>query len=510
MVKNTIFMAPLNERIMELALSRSFLIPSNEIYGHTAGFYDYGPVGCQIKRKIENTWREMFVVREGFHEIETSSILPEIVLKASGHVTSFADPLVTCKKCKNKFRADHLLEEKTGDIYDGLPPNELAEKIKEEEIKCPRCKGDLESVGWFNLMFSTNIGPIEGSTAYARPETAQGIFMDFQIIYRNFGNKLPMGIAQVGKSFRNEISPRKSLLRLREFTQMEVEYFFNPSNQGIVGFSEIENEKVRIMTREGQEQNGKRKGEILELSAKELVEKKIVPNEIMAYFLVREMQYYLSLGIKPDKMYFRQMPKDETPHYSLGNYDMEVETSYGVMETIGNAYRTDHDLKGHQEMSKQDLSVFVEEEKKKIIPHVVEPSFGVDRLFWCMLEHCYRDKSDEKNWEWFDFPPKVAPYTAAVYPLLKKDGHPEKAREILEMLREEGLTVTYRQTGSIGRRYARADEIGVPYAITIDHQTLEDDTVTIRFRNDGKQERIKISELAKELKKYVRQGKVTL
>lgn len=490
----------LHERIFELALKRSFFFPSNEPYGGTRGFYDYGPVGVLIKHKIETLWRKIFIKSEGFHEVETTIVTPEVVLEASGHVGSFADPVVECTECKTKVRADTFVEEvhykMHGEKWDGKLES-LDKTIKESGMKCLKCKGEFGDVYMFNLMFKTGIGGSR-DPAYSRPETAQGIFTSFPRLFRNHGTKLPMAIGQIGRSYRNEISPRKGLVRMREFTQMELEYFFDPDSDKYPAFGGIADKKMTMSL------NGKKS----EMSAKELVEKKLASNEIMAYFLIQEWDFYQKVGILKDKMYFRILDENEIPHYSKGNIDMEVETSFGIVETIGNAYRTDFDLTQHAEKSGKDFSVNVE--GKKLVPHVVEVSMGVDRLFFCILEHCFREKTKEKDWEWFDFPPAIAPYHAAVFPLMKKDGLGEKAMELTNMLRASGLDVTYRDSGSIGRRYARADEIGVPYSITIDYDTLEDDSVTIRYRNDGKQERIKISECGEKLRKNIMEGKVIL
>lgn len=499
------------DRLMDVAIRRSFLIPSSEIYGSPSGFYDYGAVGTSIKHRIENLWRSEFLQKEGFHEIETSLIVPEAVLKASGHAENFADPLVACGSCKQKFRADHLIEEnkdakKDGVRPAGLPPAELSALIKKYAIPCPQCKKPtLSDVGWFNMMFRTNIGPIDGNIAYCRPETAQGIFMDFARVVRNYGSKLPIGIGQVGRSFRNEISPRQGLIRMREFTQMELEYFFNPADQTYPKYGKVKEHRVRFVEGAVPPQ---------EVSLADALSSGLVPNEIMAYFIWKQWEFYLKVGIPKEKMFFRKMPKEETPHYSKGNVDLEVETSYGSIETTGTAYRTDFDLASHAKHSKADLSVFDEATKQKIVPHVVEPSMGVDRLFWCVLEHCFREKTKEKDWEWFDLPPAIAPYHAWIFPLMKKDGMDEKAQAIEEQLREAGLIVYYQDSGSIGRRYARADEIGVPYCITVDYDTLDSKsdkhgTVTVRFRNDGKQIRLKISELAEKIEHYAKEGKVT-
>jgi len=486
----------LHERIFELALSRSFFYPSNEPYGSSSGFYDYGPVGVLIKNKIQNLWRRVFLKELGFHEVETSIITPSIVLEASGHIGSFADPVFDCAKCKSRIRADTFLEKEVkGFKWDGKLES-LANAGK--NMHCPSCKGLLSQPYMFNLMFKTGIGG-EQSAAYSRPETAQGIFTSFPRLFRNHGTKLPLGIGQVGKSFRNEISPRKGLVRMREFTQMELEYFFNPNQPQFDRFNEVADEKMRV----------KIDGKISWKTARKLVEEKDVCNEIMAFFLVLQWKFYKLCGLDENKMYFRILPKEEVPHYSSGNVDMEVETSYGAIEISGNAYRTDFDLSQHSKFSKQDLSVFVEEEKKKIVPHVFEVSMGVDRMFFCMLEHAFREKSKEKEWEWFDIPPQISPYEVAVFPLMKKDGLAEKAQEVSALLRV-GMDVFYHEGGSIGRRYARADEIGVPFAVTIDYDTLTDNTVTVRYRQNGKQERVKIIELSARLLENIKAGKAVL
>lgn len=495
----------MQDEIMEIALKRAIFMPSSEIYSPAAGFFDYGPVGLALKRKIENFWRDFFLKRDGYFEIETANILQEEILRASGHMVNFVDPIVECKKCKRKYRADHLLEEAKVKL-ETVRKEDMTSVIKETHITCPECKGELGDVGWFNLMFKTNIGPVEGTTGYARPETAQGIFLNFSRIFRSHGSKLPMGIAQIGKSYRNEISPRQGLIRMREFSQMELEYFFDPMEPTHPNFKEVEGQKIRIYTREEQ---AKGTEQATELTAKEAVEKKIAPNEIMAYFMAREMQFYQSLGVGYENLRFRHMLPKETPHYSGGNIDLEVKTSFGWVEVVGNAYRTDFDLKSHSESSGKDLSVLIEERKEKIIPHVVEPSFGVDRTIWCLLEHCYRKGggAEKRDWEWFDFPAYIAPYDSAVLPLMKKDKLDEKAKEVAKLLRENGFDVIYDETGSIGKRYARADEIGIVYSITIDYDTLKNEDVTVRFRNDGKQTREKIASLPGRLRAFLGENK---
>lgn len=476
-------MAELHERIHELALTRSFFYPSNEMYGPTSGFYDYGPVGKLLKNKIEHLWRTVFIRAHGFHEVETPVLTPEAILKASGHVDSFADPVLECKMCKIKVRADAFVEREVKEFkWDGKLAS-LDSAIRENGLRCTSCKGEFAPAAMFNLMFKTGIGA-DNATAYGRPETAQGIFTSFLRVFRNHSAKLPIGIAQIGHSTRNEISPRKGLVRMREFTQMELEYFFNPSQPSMPGFSKIADEKMRILA----------DGKIEWKTAKELVEQKQVPSEIMAYFLAIEWKFYKMCGLTEDKMHFRILDNEETPHYSKKNIDLEVETSYGIIEINGNADRGDFDLSQHARFSGQDTSVFIEEEKKKIVPNVFEASLGVDRLIFCIFEHTFKEKNEQKEWEWFDMPPVLAPYSVAVFPLMKKDGLAEKAHEIYETLRAEH-EVLYSESGSIGKRYARADEIGIPLSITTDYNTLKDNTVTIRYRNTGKQVRIEINKI---------------
>jgi len=480
-----------------------------------------------MKRKIEDAWRRFFLWKDGAFEVETVTILPEVVLRASGHVGEFGDPLVGCMGCKKKFRADSLISDAIGTKMKAEKNPDVAEKFKEQiikiaamkspdltkvirehNIKCPDCKGELGDVAVFNLMFKTNIGPVEGNTGYARPETAQGIFLAFPRVFRAQGSKLPLGIGQIGKSFRNEISPRQGLLRLREFTQMELEYFLNPSDAKHPNFKQVENQKIRVLTEETQAEG---KEDITEMTAKEMVEKNIAVNDILAYFLAKQTQFFQALGIPYEQLRFRQVPKDERAHYSKGTFDLEASTTYGWVEIVGTAYRTDFDMSNHAKMSKQDLSVFIEEEKKKVLPHVVEPSFGVDRIFWTLIEKCYRENggAEGRDWSWFDFPPTIAPFTCAVLPLMKKDGLKEKAEEIAAQLREAGFNVVFDAAGSIGKRYARQDEIGTPYCVTIDYDTLEKGTATIRFRNDGKQITLDSKQICGKIAEFVNNGKVS-
>ena len=474
--------------IEQIAKRRGFVYPSSEIYGGLSGFYDFGHLGTKMKNKIENFWREFFMSSDNIIEISSRTIVPEAVWDASGHLESFVDPIVQCKKCKSMIRADTFIEEQTGRFVEGLDTKELTEIIKEEKLKCPKCKGDLGNVKIFNLMLKTSVGPVEGNMAYLRPETAQGIFTNFSFIARSARAKLPFGIAQMGISYRNEISPRQWIIRLREFNQMEIEMFINPKKIGeCSNFSEIAKEKLRILTREAQ----KKDGETTEITAEDSVKKGIVPNKWMAYFLAKEMQWYQKIGIPFESLRHRHMLPEETPHYSKGNFDLEIKFDFGWKETVGNAYRTDHDLSSHAKKSGKDMSII--DDNEKVVPHVVEPSFGIERTFYGILLHCFV-KDKKRGWDWFKFPAKIAPYTVTVFPLVNKGGLDDKAKEIYEDLKKK-FDVFYDDSGSIGRRYARADEIGTSFAITIDYDTMKDDTVTIRYRDTAKQERVKIKDL---------------
>jgi glycyl-tRNA synthetase len=477
------------KKIEQIAKMRGFIFPSSEIYGGLSGFYDFGHLGFKLKTKIENSWREFFLKPDDILEISSRTISPEAVFKASGHLESFVDPITQCKKCKSMFRADTLIEEKTGKFVEGLSLKELTKIIREENVKCPKCKGELDDVKVFNLMLKTTIGPVEGNIAYLRPETAQGIFTNFSFIARSARAKLPFGVAQVGPSFRNEISPRQWIIRIREFNQMEIEMFINPKKMDeCKNFSDFSKEKLRILTREAQ----KEKGDVVEITAEDAVKKGIVPNKWMAYFLAKEMVWYQSLGIPFESLRHRHMLPEETPHYSKGNFDLEIKFDFGWKEVVGNAYRTDHDLKNHSKSSGKDMSII--DDNEKIIPHVIEPSFGIERAVYGILLNCFMEDK-ERGWDWFKFPAKIAPYTVCIFPLVNKDGLDDRAKHIYNHLKEQ-FDIFYDGSGSIGRRYARADEIGTPFCITIDYDTMKDDTVTIRDRDTTKQERVKTKELA--------------
>ncbi len=484
------------EKIESIAKRRGIIFPSSEIYGGLSGFFDYGPVGKLLKQKIKKSWKEFFLKPDNIPEIETSLVTHEKVWKASGHVNSFIDPLTQCDKCKRFYRADNLIEETTGKFVEGMESEELTKIIKENKIRCPKCKGSLGDVKVFNLMLSSNVGPVAGSTAYLRPETAQGIFINFKNLVASMRATLPFSVAQIGTSYRNEISPRQWIMRLREFRQMEIETFFNPKKSDqVANFDKFAKTKIKLLTREQQ----KKKGDPIDITAQDTVKKNIIPNNFLAYYLAKEFLWYQQLGIPAEALRFRHMLPEETPHYSSGNFDLEIKFDFGWKEVVGNSYRNDHDLQNHMKLSGENFSIVDGEEK--IVPHIVEPSFGIDRTIYAVLLYSYREGKD-RGWEWLEFPPKIAPYVAGIFPLVNKDKIPEKSIEVFNLLRNE-FDVFYDDSGSIGKRYARSDEIGTLTTITCDYQTLTENTVTIRDRNTTKQIRVSIQDLKSTLSKFL-------
>ncbi len=479
------------DKLVEVCLRRGFINPTAEIYGGLSGFYDYGPLGTLMRQKIEDLWRQLFVLDEdNIFEIKGSLILPEKVFAASGHLDAFNDPLVQCKKCKSMHRADTLVKEALNKNVEGLSLEEQDSIIAENDVKCPNCKGDLEKARYFNLMFKTEVGPTEGNPGYLRPETAQNIFINFKRIVRFMRNKLPFGIAQVGSSFRNEISPRNFVIRVREFEQMELEMFFNPEKANEKeNFYQIEDLTINVVTREMQDKGWDKPKE---LTIKEAVESQFLPNQYMAYYLALESEMFQSMGIPKEKFWFRHMLPSETPHYSGGNYDLEVDLSAGHVEVVGNAYRRDYDLLKHAKGSNSSFEVPTP--NGKVLPHVVEPSMGIGRILYTILELCYRE-DEGRDWSWFQFPSSIAPIEVAVFPLMKKDGLKEIAQDIHVELKDAGYLSFYDESGNIGRRYARSDEVGIPYCITIDYDTKEEETVTIRDRDSMNQIRIFVEDL---------------
>jgi glycyl-tRNA synthetase len=434
------------ERIVSLCKRRGFIFQSSEIYGGLNGCWDYGPLGVELKNNLKQYWwRVMVRERDDVVGMDGSILTHRAVLKASGHEDTFSDPMVDCRTCKARLRADQL-PEKNG--------------VKQ----CPNCGGkDLTESRPFNLMFSTQMGASADpeSIAYLRPETAQSIFVQFKNVLDTSRKKLPFGIAQIGKAFRNEINPRNFTFRSREFEQMELEYFCRPE-QGM---------------------------------------------ELLEYWKEERIKFYENIGIPRDKLHVLTVPDADRAFYSKGTYDIEYEFPFGMQELEGVAYRTDYDLNQHMAASGKPLDYFDEETKQRFIPHVVEPSAGVDRTVLALLCNAYDEETvtDEKGKSEtrivLRFHPRMAPIKVGVFPLLKNNEQlVTKAREIQAMLRPH-MNVFYDETGAIGRRYRRQDEAGTPFGLTVDFETLGEkdaallDTVTLRHRDSMKQERVKIADL---------------
>ncbi len=478
---------------------KGFVFPSSEIYGGMAGFFDYGPLGVELKNNIKNNWWKAFVQnRDDVYGIDGSLISTAKIWEASGHLSSFADLLVKCKKCHKNQRADQLVEEKLKINVDGLNAEAINKLIQDNNIKCPECKGDFEEIKSFNLMFPVQIGAdiTKDSTAYLRGETAQMIFVAFKNVAESSRVKLPFGIAQIGKAFRNEIAPRNFLFRQREFEQMELEYFIKPDGKKCSLLSKRQLELEFYFYSEHEQEN---KAEHMKVKMKDLIEKKVL-QEWHAYWLAESYLWFIELGIRHDHLRIREHVKKELSHYSSGTFDVEYKYPFGWKEIHGNANRGQFDLSQHQKFSKQSMELFDEDTKTKILPAVIEPSFGVDRAFLTIICDAYHDDKERGNVV-LKLNPKLSPIKIGVFPLVNK--LEDDAKKVYEELKEE-FTCTYDRSGSIGRRYARADEIGIPFCVTVDFETLEDHSVTVRDRDTTKQERVKIAELNATLEKLFR------
>jgi glycyl-tRNA synthetase len=479
------------EELMKIALERGFYFPSCEIYSDAqAGFWEYGPSGVSLKNKFLELWRRELVRRDRMLEIDGSQIMSESVFEASGHLASFADPIIKCKNCKSTFRADRLIAETAQVMIPESAPLENFDKaISEKNVQCPKCKGEFENTRKFNMMFKVGIGP-EGETAYLRPETCQSIFVDFPRLFKTMRGKLPLGIAQVGKSFRNEISPRQSLLRLREFYQAEIEVFCNPNKLNeIEKFSEIQDTKIHVQI----------DSELKTMTCKEAVESGTIPNKFVAYYLGILTEFYEKTGIDITKSRFRKLGEKEKAFYAEVAFDFEVETSIGWLELVACNYRSDYDLSSHAKHSKEKFEVI--DDDQKVLPHVFEISMGIDRSLYSILEHSSRIDSENERTV-LSLKPYLAPVHVGILSLVKKDGLKEKTDEIFMNIKTK-CDAFLDHAGAIGRRYRRLDEVGAPLAVTIDHQTLEDNTVTVRDRDSMSQDRIKISELESFIGKQV-------
>jgi len=445
----------LMEKIVSLCKRRGFIFQSSEIYGGLNGAWDYGPLGVELKRNLKNYWWQVTVhERDDVVGMDGSILTHPAVLKASGHVEGFSDPMVDCRTCKAHLRTDQLTEKKG---------------VKQ----CPNCGGkDLTEPRQFNLMFETHVGAAtdESSIAYLRPETAQSIFVQFKNILEVSRKKLPFGIAQIGKAFRNEINPRNFTFRSREFEQMEIEYFCR-AEQGM---------------------------------------------ELLEYWKEERLRFYENIGIPRSKLHVLTVPDDERAFYSKGTYDIEYDFPFGRQELEGVAYRIDYDLSQHQKASGKSLEYFDEETKQRFVPHVVEPSAGVDRTVLALICEAYSEDQapDEKGKMEtrivLRFHPRMAPIKCGIFPLLKNNSQlVAKAKEIADLLRPH-MFVFYDESGAIGRRYRRQDEIGTPFGVTVDFETLGEkdatlrDTVTLRERDSMKQERVPVKDLLEILTSRIR------
>lgn len=479
------------ESITSIASKRGFFFQTADIYGGKAGFFTYGHLGKSIKNKFENLWRKYYL-DENCYEIQSNNILPENVFIASGHVENFNDPLTECKSCHFRFRVDQFLEDK-GIEVDSLSIENLNNKLKKNKLKCPRCGGELSDVKQFNMMFPVNVGFAE-EKAYLSPETAQASYLAFKQEFEATRKKLPLGIAIIDKAYRNEISPRQLFFRLREFTQAELQIFFDSEEM-----NKLEDEKwnkvkdYKIITFQ--------KGKLNEISCSELNSKQKIP-KLYAYNMAKVQKFYLELlQVPKSKFRLRELGEDERAFYNKIHFDVElcIESIGGFKEVAGIHYRTDHDLKGHEKQSKKNLHVFYN--NKQVLCHVLELSFGVDRNIWALLDLFYKEeKVENETRQMFSFPYIIAPEDVAIFPLVNKDGLPEIAEQIYEKLKKE-FSCIYDDSGSIGRRYRRQDEIGTKYCITVDGDTKKDKTVTVRDRDTMKQVRIKIDNLAEHLNK---------
>ena len=456
---------------------KGFVYPSGDIYGGLAGFWDFGPLGVELKNNIKREWWKFHVQeRSDIIGIDGAIVTNPKVWEASGHVDSFVDVAVVCKKCGNKTKID---------------------KHEVGKIKCEKCGGEFENKGEFNPMFTTLVGPVKEDAlkSYLRPETAQLIFTNFKYVHENTRMKLPAGIAQIGKSFRNEIAPRDFLFRSREFEQMEIEYFTKPNQECPY---KIGNTKILIYSEEMQ----KSEKEPEKIGFKQAHEKGLIKTDWHAYWLEQEFLWFVNLGANPEKFRIRQHVSDEKSHYALDTWDLEYEFPFGWKELEGVANRTDFDLKQHEKFSGKDLKVFDEETKEKFLPHVVcEPSLGVGRAFLVFMFDSYYYDNERENIV-LNLNSKLAPIKAAIFPIVKRKEFEKIAEDLVEDLKKE-MNVIYDKSGSIGRRYSRNDEIGTPYCITIDEDSLNKQEVTIRDRDTKKQRRVKISEVKNILKELV-------
>ncbi len=493
---------PKNDFSLELAsylAEKDFVYgPEPELYGGIAGFYTYGPLGKRLKNNIETVIRTAFT-RNGFFEIEYPLIAPAVVWKASGHLENFSDPIILCSKCKSSFRADKLLEEFAGENDAGhFSDPQLIESIEKNDLKCPTCKGRFElEIKRQSLMMKTTIG--SDIEAYNRPETATTTYLPFKHYLNFFRNKLPFSVFQIGKAFRNEISPRQHLLRQREFTQAESQFFINPDDkQTWKKFETVQNEKLPLWTEDAQKNNKP----VTMTSLKDAMTKKILKNKAYAWNLWLSYHIFTSAGIPAEKLRLRQHYSDERAFYSDDTWDLEADLkSFGWTELCGISDRTDYDLKQHAKFSNQKL-IARTPDGKEFVPHVIEIAFGVDRPVFALCDIFYSKREEDEKRTILAFPSHMAPIQVAVFPLVNKDGLDEKAEQLFKSL-EPHFLCYYDDSGSIGKRYSRMDAVGTPFCITIDYDSMQKNDVTIRERDSMKQHRISIDQLEQYIREKV-------
>ena len=543
------------ERLNGMLKRRGFLLPAFEIHGGSKGLYDFGPVGGRMRSRINQMWIDHWMKLGNIVELSCPTVTPYAVLEASGHVGEFSDFMTLCKSCNEARRADTLLEPHHPNP-DALSMSALAELLEKIKPKCSTCgASDWTDVTAQNLMFNTTIGAGDsGRQGFLRPETAQGMFTSFNVLYRHFRERLPFGALQVGKGYRNEISPRQGMIRLREFNMAELEYFIDPEAEIITDLSPWDDTPFTMIGADGETSN---------ITLSKACKKELIRHKTVAHFMGITYDFLIAVGIDPKRVRFRQHEADEMAHYAMDCWDAEIDGSYGWVECVGIAHRGCYDLESHEkatgrtlrarrdfeqprttvidawtidgatagpafkakaglvkvavedlpknttfpvEVTLQDgttesvLKEHVKPNKKTVketgewyIPHVIEPAFGIDRIIWHVIDHAYVEL--EKNDELYtvmQLSPDIVPVDVAVFPLFEKDGMEAFARELHQRFcMESGFVSMYDGSGSIGRRYARADEIGVPICITVDHQSLEDGTVTVRDRDTGEQHRTK-------------------
>ena len=448
------------EELVSFLKSYGYIFQGSEIYGGLSNTFDYGPLGAMLKENLKSAWRQKFIRESNMNVLLDSAILMNPhVWEATGHTTSFTDPLIDCKKCKTRHRADKLIEEKVNISCDGKTNEELEALIKENEIKCPNCGAeDFTGIRQFNLLFETKIGVTDDAKnkVYLRGETAQGIFVNFLNVQRSMRLKVPFGIGQIGKAFRNEITPGNFIFRTREFEQMELEFFCKPETD----------------------------------------------LEWFGYYKNYCMEFLKTLGLSKDNLRFRDHKKEELSFYSKATTDIEYAYPFGWGELWGIADRTDYDLNAHINGSGKDLSYLDPETNEKYVPYVIEPSVGLDRLALAIFCDAYtKEKLEDDERIVLKLHPAISPYKLNILPLIKKK-HQSKALELYEKLSRE-FAVSYDESGSIGKRYRRADAIGTPFSITIDDETLENDTVTIRNRDTMEQETIFIEQISNYIRSRI-------